>query len=511
MLARPLTTAIVTQDAYDRIVYQQQVKTSGMAVQQGKTLGTSITADDKGGTLNVGSFGIGRAKRVAVQGTVNYKAEDGFVKLFVNEKYQKTLSFGGTALWFRAPKKSFADEDRQKLHNKLRKERKEDAAYWSAEANDARWKLAYTEYKGKLASFRKYRKLFGQWLTDGLDNTVLQAYLRDGTFPPMGADRLRWYDKTGKNLGREDTDDMAAQELYLKYLKVEQDVLPLLDVDLPYSTRTLPEKKAMPKQKWASLTYQEEVQRLKDLLVFSGDSAQYTEAWLTKRLMLYWLEADRKRLSARASRYDSLQHKVNWTGQTRFWTSLSVFYNTVKQPIFSAANKKQTYADEIVDDYFKGELAMNWLWETGVVNSYVSAGAGLDNMLVFSKKNLLTYQTSSRQATGIGNDSALVVTQKQLYAAVPPGGWYVNPHVQAAFTVPQWQNVGLSLSADFLVNLTQAKAQNQYSYRAGIFIPVQTTKSTLLLMPQIRWKNTDQPNPWTFGFSLTASVPGLLK
>jgi len=50
----------------------------------------------------------------------------------------------------------------------------------------------------------------------------------------------------------------------------------------------------------------------------------------------------------------------------------------------------------------------------------------------------------------------------------------------------------------------------RYEFVFGVFIPMQTGETTLLFMPKMRWANADQSRSFTFGFSLSAAIPGFV-
>lgn len=50
----------------------------------------------------------------------------------------------------------------------------------------------------------------------------------------------------------------------------------------------------------------------------------------------------------------------------------------------------------------------------------------------------------------------------------------------------------------------------RHGFAFSVFIPIQIGETTLLFMPQVRWANADQSRSFTFGCSLSASIPGFV-
>ena len=510
MLTHPLSPDLIRPRNYAAILYKEQVKLSGLAVQQGKTLGTNASIDDKGGTLNLGTPAarlawLGNA-RVALQATLKGTAEDGFVKLFSDEKYQKTLSYGGTIIGFGNGFSSYRERVKKNLHYQLRKLRQQDIEKWhdSLNPDSARhWRKIYAPV---IAVFVLRWSIWQKWLQH--DNRADKFYEQNGE---LGADR----------------DDPNGRMLYLAYLDAEQQALPILDpnwdewhqADEAAFVRKLNADTALvttyvrqldvlasPEKLKAEMSAKEP-QTAAALVAKAdqlGEKSEYGDILNSSRII-----ANGKERLARLKLYDSLEQHVAWVGKLRAWGSFTVLHSVVKQPIFAAANKSSTYADVLTDEYWQQQVALNILREGDYVNVTASAGVGLNNMLVFNKKDLTTYQTSSWQHTDA--DSVLVVTQKQLYRTSPSRVRYLSWQLQAALTFNKlFQGAGLTATASGLGS-REDNAPGQHTYTLGVFVPVQAQKTTLLVIPQVRWKSTDEPNPWTFGFSITASIPGFVK
>jgi len=123
---------------------------------------------------------------------------------------------------------------------------------------------------------------------------------------------------------------------------------------------------------------------------------------------------------------------------------------------------------------------------------------------VFEKSDRRIYQATTYPVESA--DSVRVVKQKEAYPRIP---------YKPTFKIWQLQyslySTTLHLGMDVTARGQHAHEQAaRHEFALGVFIPIQTGETTLLFMLQVRWTNADQSRSFTFGFSLSASIPGFV-
>jgi hypothetical protein len=479
LLQQPLRNQIITDDAYAGVLYQKQVALTGLAVQQGKTLGTNVTIGDKSATLNIGFVDIKLQHflNMALIANGQFNSDQGFVKLFSEENMRITAGYGGTLLLFGHGRSTFSERTKKDFQWKLRELRHQDKLKWGDSLTPytaAAWKAKHALI---MCSFIEAWRDFQAWLEkdpnkDKNSNRAHRFYNENGNFTSI------------------ELADAEGQRLYLNYLDAEHAALPLLG------------------KQWDKWNRQDELNFIRQQLGLTlvnpaGAQLSLQDTLDTSNQFALTLEHARQQanqlaLDKRHHFYDSLQQQVSWVRKWRSWGSFQFLRNSIEQPVFNAANRAQTYADVYRDTYWRLQASYNGLMEGKTVNLAASLGGGTSNAVVFRKADLLTYQTSAWQPTGMGTDSALVVTQKSLYASIPTRVRYWN--VQTQFTGTLNKGLpGFGLTTTYEVLLAH-DTHAIHNITLGVIVPLRTDKSTVLFIPQAR-------DRWSFGFTVTATLP----
>ena len=487
LLQQPLRNQIITSSAYAGVLYQKQVALTGLAVQQGKALGTNVTLGDKTVGLNVGlaNLKLQSLPNVALIANGRFAIDQGFVKLFSEDNLRVTASFGGTVQLFGHGYSVFSERTKKDLQWQLRDLRHKDKLRWGDSLvpyNPADW---HNKHLAIMVNFIEKWSLFQNWLAKGADQDP-------------AADRAnRFYKQNGK-FNSIELNSIEGERLYLNYLDAEHAARPLLTKEWDdwdqaserayiwqqLDSQPLP---AMPRRN-----------ALEAMLLASPQFARTLA--LASRL------ANQQALRKRAFFYDSLQQRVSWARKWRSWATIQGLHTSAEQPVFDAANRAGTYAGTASDKYWQFQAAYNGLLEGQTVNISGSLGGGTSNGLVFRKADLRTYQTSTWQHNG--TDSALVVTQKSLYASTPTRLRYWN--LQTQFTATLSKGLpGFGFTSTYEVLLAR-DTHAVHNLTLGLILPLRTTESTLLFIPQARARGGDLPDRWSFGFTVTATVPSFL-
>jgi hypothetical protein len=489
LLQQPLRNQIITDSAYAAVLYQKQVLLTGLAVQQGKILGTNATFGDKTAALNIGlpNLNLFKLSYVALIANGRFTAEEGFTKLFTKENPRGTATYGATLMLFQPGRSSYGERTKKDLQWQLRELRRQEKVRWGGDSlqpyNSAAWQAKYLPI---MANFIEKWGRFQTWLavSSGKNKDVDRAHM--------------FYNRNGAFSDKE-LDDSVGEHLYLNYLDAEHAALPLLT------------------DKWDGWNQQQEQAYIYRQL--GGATLQRIPSQDTLQQMLRAipqfaamldsarLRASQRVLKARAQAYDSLQQQVSWARKWRGWATVQVLHSNDEQPIFNLANRAQTYADVYYNNYWQLQAAYNALVEGHRGNLAVSLGGGTSNGLVFRKADLRTYQTSAWQTTG--TDSALVVTQKSLYASTPERRRYWNLQTQVTGTLSQLLP-GFGLTTAYEV-LLAPDTHAIHNITLGVIVPLRATPtSTVLFIPQARARGSEAPDRWSFGFTLTASLPTFL-
>ena len=479
VLYNPFSIRLVSDTAYNRLIYRNIIDIGGLNVKQGRALGSSLTVDDKGGTLNVGFRPIKRTDahkvpRIALQGTIKATADDGLITLFSGGEYQKTLGVGGGGLFFlpkgpesllRKAPSTYRERTKKELQWQYWQLRKQDTSAWHHAYHPQMRPTWRDSSKRAICEFvRLWNELQKKpWAQSYYNGDFLRYPL------PAWAQSKR------------------NQAFMLDYLSAEHAVLVFLPAEWD-GWGTLNESK------WVKANFP-------DITAcqtgdFSKATNLLTQVWQTK--------VARKLQVASLARIDVLQDSVGWTSLHFSWLSVSGLWNTVQQPIFNATAGAAGFADKVRDNYWSGQLGYNWLRVGQISNWYWNIGLTGEYRRVFDPNKLQTYEKVSWQHTG--KDSVLVVDQTKLYPQDPGqkltlglllGGTYyhhglVTWGVEANFN-RKWMNTQQSI------------------FTLGVFTPVKAGDASILLMPLVRWDNQGIPHHWTVGVSLTTSIPGFVK
>ncbi|MES1181854.1 MAG: hypothetical protein ABUL44_03575, partial [Flavobacterium sp.] len=104
----------------NKLLTENAYALSGTSLKDGKSISSSATIDDKSVTINIS---IKPAKyNFFLQPTISGKSEKGFLSIFSDDKYSRTLTGGLNFQLFTPTWINFTVSDRIKLHNKLRGE-----------------------------------------------------------------------------------------------------------------------------------------------------------------------------------------------------------------------------------------------------------------------------------------------------------------------------------------------------------------------------------------------------
>jgi hypothetical protein len=504
MLRRPLVNQIITDDAYEAMLYKKQVALTGLAVPTGKTLGVNLTTDDKSvaanaGIMDIRPLGFLRAdnskssyKNLNVTPIISFRStsEKGFVAVFSNNRLQTINSFGGSLLFFGSGYSSFNERTKKDLHWRLNKLRAEDREKWSDNKtpyNQDKWqKEKYRQLADTVARFVLHWRNFQRWLGPAYGSTSRAN---------------RYYEQNG-DLTSEELNGSEGESLASLYLMAEHDALPLLgddwdELNRPQEGQIIHEfAPSRPKPATTttdSIPFKQQVKQLADSL--------RQNPYFIQKVGELRLATNEAMLEKRLKLYDSLQQNVSWARKIRFWATTAASYNSVKQPLFEAGAKAKTYATEYIDRYWQMQAAGNFLVEGERLNLFLSGGGGLNNALVFKSANLVTYQTSAQQVLGL--DTITTVSQKQLYPTRPESRrlW----QAQAQLTLTYRKNVGVTASYEGQFN---ANIHGLHTLTMGVFVPVKVGSTTLLVLPLARARTLDLPYRWSYGVSVTASIPG---
>ncbi len=500
MLSRPLVNQIVTDEAYKAMLYKKQVSLTGLAVSTGKTLGISLTTDDKSVAANVGIVNIrplgflrfgsptSSYKNFNVTPILTFRStsEKGFVSVFSDNRLQTINSFGGSLLFFGSGYSSFNERTKKNLQWKLNKLRAEDRQKWSDSKtpyNETKWQTEkYRQLADTVARFVLRWRAFQQWLGPNYGSSS-RAY--------------RYYEENG-NLTPEELNDSDGEHLASLYFMAEHDALPILDdnwdeLNRPQESKIIHEFAPSRSGTVATIPFDQQVRQL-------ADSLRQNRYFIQKVGELR-LDTNEKTLEKGLKLYDSLQQNVPWARKIRFWGTVTTSYNSVKQPLFDAGAKSKTYATEYIDRYWQVQAASNVLVEGERLDLFLSGGGGVNNALVFKSSNLVTYQTTAQRI--VGTDTVTTVSQKQLYPTRPEFRrlW----QAQAQLTLTYRKNVGLTASYEGQFN---ANIHGLHTLTMGVFVPVKVGSTTLLVLPLARARTLDLPYRWSYGVSVTASIPG---
>ena len=466
-LSNPLSSALVTGAAYNRLVYNNQIAIGGSGIKEGKIIGANATVDDKGGTLNVSSRPFKRTKearppRIALQGTVKATGEDGLVTLFSGRDYQKTLGVGGGGLFFMpVPLARFVYKERTK--------------------KDLQWEYRKMRAKEKTAwKDSYYPEMRAVWV-DSCKEAISIFVSRWDMLQAKGWAN-RYYDNA---LDDTDIDDVQNQVFMAQYLDAEHAVMGFLPKkwDTKYP-------KAKDEKPWRD--------------AFRDTSDPKKVKIPDDSLKVWWKREAEKMRTASVKRYDALQDSAHWASLHFNWFSVNGLFNVVRQPLFDALAGPKNFAGTVRDDYWSGQLAYNWLRVGAKTNFYVTGGITAAKQRVFKPGDMKTYETISWQRTGM--DSVRVVTQTKLYPLDP--GQQLVSSLQVGGTAYFHGAATFGLEALY-AHEWGGPAKRNFTF--GVFVPVKAADASVILMPLVRWDNRGEPHEWTVGISLTTSIPAFLK
>lgn len=504
MIRDPYPEDIITSRAFDKSIYQDQQAMGGSTIKEGKVVGFNATVDDKSLTINGGTNILYRGNTGFVfQGTLKGQSEESFVTVFSGGNYGKTLGAGGAVLIFLPTNSSFYyTSDRKQLHGQLRQlrtmqEGQEFPAFRMAKpaTNGGNWAGATSPYRKSewtathrtvLATLaRTHRELVAA------ESVVEAAYRRRIGKAP--ADPLTTTQQKDLNTALEGDATVRTKEA--AYQAAELEAASLLPTEQ--------KRKSKPAEpQWPYLDQAARTAWLEQYVAPNGtikDDAA-THQWLTGQ----WQKASEVARQKRLKVYDSLQVAAPSSYRFRQWISLNGLSNVATQSVFAPTRSQDDYTREFHDYYFDGLAAYNGLWIRPWIKHYVSGGIGLNSMRLFEKKNRRTYVVSTSDYTGL--DSVRVIKQSELYPTIPG---------ENTFLVVQAQYSAYFTTLRFGVDLT---GKSQYAsgkdwrhrFTLGVFAPIQAGETTLLFMPQLRWATADEPHPFSFGFNLSASIPGFV-
>lgn len=457
----PFANNLLPDRTFNKVVYKDQVQIGGTAIQQGKVVGTSATVEEKGVTVNVSSNVINRW--LVVQGTLKGTSEEGFVDVFSSHEYQRTLGAGGTILLFTPYiRAGYAERTKKNLQETISRLRKQETKTWV----DPYIPIDYGKWT------KKYSTAADDFIRAWIN---LQGWLAK---QPDRADRFY----TGELIKREPLDTIGGLRIYRQYVAAEHALAPLLTG-------------------WDDYNDQEtETSWITDTLTRRGFPSPFAAL-----LLRSWQDSCEQVRQARLLRYDSLMMAAPFGYRRLLWGSLTGLYNSVKQPILDSTANQTAYASSVHDPYYTFQAALNFI-HIGTRTFYASLGLGINNMRVFKKEDLVTYQTTSWQHTG--SDSVQVIKQNQLYPKLPDKIVYRTWQTQVVVAWPQLAGLGLEVTGRGQYGAHQP---DRYAATLGIFFPLKAADTTLLFMPQAKWASESAPTRWTFGFNLTASIPGFVK
>lgn len=471
MISDAITRDLVTQRAYDKITYRDQQAIGGSAIKEGRVVGTSTAVSDKGLTFNIGSpvLTCKKLRNAGVAGSLNFKgqSEDGLVKLLEKDRFNNTLSYGGTLLLF-APSGNprYYESTRLALHDKLRVERNRNEGHlfpgfelgvpvppdgWATEFDQAAgWETAKAALLVEFAA--KWRAAYAAYNTYKADNA-----------PP------------------------AAEAAYRQAEQASQVAEKGLAQVLP--------------KKWHTWSDKKKEEELEKHLPTTGATA--TSPSVTSWLSELQTEHNKLEREKRLKHYDSLQLATPWSGRLLVWGSLSALGNRSKQPLYDAALPLKGYKGDYFDNFFEGQLAFNGLYLHQWGKQYFSIGSGTTNKRNFAKKDLRTYQ----YVTSPPGSPSVTVVQAEAYPTKADNPLVRN--VQLQYSI-YWQKHNIGLDGTFRAQWSKGEYESRQMYTLGVFYTAQAGGSTLLLMPQARWNTIDTPDEFSLGISLAASIPGFI-
>jgi len=490
-ISSPFVSSLVSGRAYRKLLYKDQQSIGGSAIKEGRAVGTSATVEANSVTANVGSPVL--AKYLTVQATLKGSSEDGFVNVFSGKDYQKTLGAGGTVLfflpWTWSTKAVYKEETRIRLHQSLRQARYKNEGINllrdTIPGSKGTWDSAYIP-----TASAKY-----------LNNKLLQLQKfvtrRNAFFKQLGSAAAiqSFYANTLL-----DSEEKRVRASYHEYLKAEEPVLDVLtdewyEVDIP-----LIKEEAILQNRLAIMPDPSNTSPVVQyiLLVDSASSVRRR----THLIHYLRLENEKKRQNALAV-YDTLQLKASWVWRHRAWLSFTGLYNNATQPKFDPSLRADVYKKTGRDEYFEGRAAYNDLLIYSWGKMYGSAALGVDNKRVFDKGKLRTYQISTPEY--VGSDTVQVIKQSQAYPEFPLKRTFTT--IQLQYSVYWTKKVGLDVTWQGH-HAGQYRDWHEASF--GIFVPISSGESTLLFMPQAKWTSYPGKEDWTFGFNLSASIPGFV-
>ena len=464
----PFSQSMLTDRGHGKLVYKDQQAVGGSIIREGRSIGSSATVEESAVTINLSTpiyF-----KFLALQANVRGSSEDKFVSIFADDKYQKTLSAGGTLLLFWPRTKSIYKEgDRLSLHHSIRKARYENEGGFKGEfsanpaVNKNEWETPLapngpdwvSKKAALLQTFREKREAF---LRTGLNNDseMIDRYYNDKLTPG-------------------DLSDIDIKASYMAYLQAERDVRDILS---PH---------------WSGWKMVNENKFIADSL---------TEPGLTKYLTIKQKQDTYKKYTRSLATYDTIQLKAPWVRRRLVWATLKASYNNSKQPLFDQSKPDKAYKGTFNDEYGDYQVSLNGLIIRAKSKNYGAIGVGLSNMLDFKKQDLKTYQVLSWQKTG--TDSVQIVKQSQAYPTRPKEVTYKTVQLQFATYWTKTVGIDIAYRGKFAKQYTDKNAAS-----FGVFFPIQAGETTLLFMPQVKWSD-EQSTPWSFGFNLSASIPGFV-
>jgi hypothetical protein len=486
-LGNPFSPDLVTSRAYNRLLYRNIVAIGGFNIKQGSAAGTSITVDDKGGTLNVGwvpFLKTDKPPRVALQGIVKATAEKGFVTLFSGEEYQKTLGFGAGVLYFFPTTSGYKERAKKDLQWQ----------YWQQRRKDSiEWKSLYRPLmtpKWRKDNSKILQQYVLRWLD--LNKREWSAEYYDGDFLEK---KLPW---------AENPDNQQIMKLYLRAEHAIRGFLPdKWDDDYP----TAEDEKDLIVQLVARDGILEAIDFTKART--SADSIRLARVKIdTVRINTFlttnWqTKASTKLLRTRLKRVDAIQDSTNWENLYFNWVSINGLFNTVQQPLYKADGGATGFADKLRDNYWTGQLNYNWLRLGKKTNWYLTAGASAEKRRQFDPTTLQTYQVVSTLA---GNGAVQVVNEKQLYPNYMDQQFAMSGLAGATYYHHGRQEWGIS------TNFSQKMfSSHQTMIALGIFTPIKAGEANILLMPLVRWDSQGTPHRWTIGVNLTTTLPSFVK
>ncbi|QJX48659.1 hypothetical protein HMJ29_17735 [Hymenobacter taeanensis] len=464
----PFAKQMVTSRAFSKLIYKDQQSIGGSIIREGKVIGFNATVEESAVTVNGGTPVYW--KKVAFQANLRGSSEDGFVNVFSDGDYQKTLSIGGTVLLFLPWNKSrYMEAERLRLHSELRTKRFQNEGQFAA------------QFPGQTGNSKK-------WATPTVPNdeatwkvtqsALITDFINKRTAFHMTGLRgdADWIKRFYKDeLTDAEAKDPVARSSYRAYLLAEQQIKQILSAN------------------WPAWGKKKEDEYIRDSL----------QTNLDRYLQVRYRQDTYRKYKQSLALYDTVQAKSTWSHRYRNWFSLKASYNNAKQPLFDPTLPDKAYKRTYDDEYGEFQVAFNHLAIHTKSKNYVSAGVGISNKLDFIKDNQRTYQVTTQQPNGTGFIE--VVKQSTAYPELPKEVTVKTVQLQAATYWTKTIGVDLSYKGKFAKDYT-----DKNEAYLGVFFPINAGESTLLFMPQLKWADVKEPKPWSFGFNLSASLPGFV-